>query len=82
MKVQLYKATIHDKLTNPERPRDEETTGSEEKIERIYKAVYPQVFFEEQEDGRILVFRSEDEASSPANSIGEVVKGEVVDIEV
>lgn len=82
MKVQLWKAIIHDSLTNPHKSYDAETTGSEEKIDNRIRERYPNVYFEEQEDGRILIFREVTEAEDEANSIGQVVKDQVVDIDV
>jgi len=82
VKVQLFKAIIHDRLTSPDKSFDQETTGSEEKIDGRLRAIYPNVFFEEQEDGRILIFRSIDEAEDEANNIGDVVKDQLIDLDV
>jgi hypothetical protein len=46
--------------------------GTESSTDAGLKAIYPDVYFEEQPDGRVLIFRSEPEAKDENNAIGSV----------
>jgi hypothetical protein len=46
--------------------------ASEAKIEELVKVHYDEPYFEEQADGRILIFRSENEAKQASNAVGSV----------
>lgn len=64
-------AEIHDhNLPGPN--RDEVTTGTEQLIEEKYRTIYPDIYFEEQPNGKIFIFRSKAEARSVKNNIGTV----------
>ena len=46
--------------------------GTEEKVSAKVQRHYPRAYFEQQGDGRILIFRNEKEATTEANSIGSI----------
>ena len=69
--TKVWVAEIHDhNLPGPN--RDEVTTGTEALIDAKYKAIYPDIYFEQQPNGTILIFRSEKEANKTSNNIGSV----------
>lgn len=51
-----------------------ETGGptTEAEVERLVKRHFDAPYFEEQPDGRILIFASQGEATDEANAVGEV----------
>jgi len=47
--------------------------ATEEKIDELLKKHYPGgAYFQKEEDGRILIYRSEAEADDETNAVGEV----------
>lgn len=73
----VYTYVIHDSKS----PRKDGTASTideeggpapEWKIEELVRRHYDNPYFEEQPDGRILIFRSKAEARDNANSVGEV----------
>lgn len=68
-----YRLDETDKLTPDNYPLTE-TGGpaSEPEIERIIQRHFEAPYFEEQEDGRILIFRSKSDASNGVKAVGEV----------
>lgn len=69
-----YRLDQTDKLTPDNFPLTEQGgPASEAEIERLVQRHFEKPYFEEQEDGRILIFRSNAEASDVENAVGEVI---------